>query len=39
MRAAAHHSGCFGYQQLLKTAPGTRIRAASIQLCRNASAG
>jgi hypothetical protein len=26
----AHHSRRFGYQQLLKTAPGTKFRAASI---------
>jgi hypothetical protein len=39
MRAAARHSRRFGYQQLLKTAPGTGLRAASIKVCRNSIAG
>jgi hypothetical protein len=30
MRAAAGHPNRFGYQQLLKTAPGTKFHAASI---------
>jgi hypothetical protein len=39
MRAAAGHSMRFGYQQLLKTAPGTGLRAVPIEVCRNSIAG
>jgi hypothetical protein len=39
MRAASALSRRFGYQQLLKTAPGTGFWMPPIEVCRNRIAG
>jgi hypothetical protein len=39
MRAAGAQSRRFGYQKLLKTAPGTGFYMPPIEVCRNPIAG